>query len=131
MRMYAPALCLTTVLSRCLSLMALCVCRPGSCLGCIFARLVLVALVVDEQKGDENDRRADPVYPAGVLRILNHLADERQRDCQRQADRHHQRRCEQHGVCPRHVADKRRQRVADDNSPNLGRWREGELVGIR
>lgn len=65
----------------------------------------------DEQERDQHDARADPVYPARVLGVLDHLADERERDGQRQADGDDQRGGEQHGEGPRYVADKGRKGV--------------------
>lgn len=66
---------------------------------------LLGALVVDEQERDQHDARADPVDPARVLGVLDHLADERQRDGQRQADGDDKWGGKQHGEGPGYVAD--------------------------
>lgn len=66
---------------------------------------LLGALMVDEQERDQHYARADPVDPARVLGVLDHLADEREGDSQRQADGDDQRGGEQHGEGPGHVAD--------------------------
>ncbi len=66
--------------------------------------VLLLALMVNEQKGHEHDAGADPVQPARVLRVLDHLADEREGDVQGQADGDDERGGEQHGVGPEDVA---------------------------
>ena len=74
-------------------------------------RLVLLAflgaLMVYEEERHKNDGCSNPVDDARVLVILYHLANQRERNRQRQAHRHDERRREQHSIRPRHVADER------------------------
>lgn len=74
-----------------------------------------MALVVDEQEGNEDDSRAYPVHGARVLCILHHLSDEGERDGHGQADGDDQRRGQEHGVGPRHVAEQGGDGVEQDD----------------
>src|SRR4051794_8110793 len=83
---------------------------------------VLLALVVDKQKGNKHHPSARPVQPAGILSVLDHLADEGQRDVQGQADCDDERRREEHGIRPEDVAEERGGRIY------LGRVSKGSMV---
>lgn len=62
-----------------------------------------LALMIDDQEGQEDDRRSDPIQHTGVLSLENDLSDERQRDGEAESDRDHQWRGEQHRIGPTYV----------------------------
>ena len=65
--------------------------------------LVFAFLMVNENERKENDECSKPVREARGLRVDNHLADERERDSQTEANCDNQRRCEKHGIRPTEV----------------------------
>jgi hypothetical protein len=70
-------------------------------------RVAVGTLVVDEDERQQHNAGADPVHGAGVLCLQHHLADKRQWDGQAEPDRHHKRRCQQHGKGPGDVGEQR------------------------
>lgn len=56
--------------------------------------------MIDKDERNEDDAGADPICWRGVLRLENHLTDQRQRDGQTETDGDDQRRGEKHGKSP-------------------------------
>ena len=80
--------------------------------------------MIDKHKRQHDNTGAKPIHHARILRIDNHLPDQRQRDRQAEPDSHEQRRRKEHAVGPAIVGHERAHRVDEDDRHYFARRRD-------
>ncbi len=74
-------------------------------------QLFFMTLVINKQERKKYNARSNPIERTRILGAQDHLTDQREWDCQRQADSYNQGGGQEHCVCPAIITDKRRDSI--------------------